>query len=203
MSGYIRDESTIIVNGLPSSVDTAQLVRLFTALTKNEYPTISANVVPDSKRIGFRTGFLNFSKPASAAMARDAVVAALLSLDDPHYANVDCSRICLRLKNERGPPNRPKEFAAGLSDPAHEALCCPITGMLFSDPVVAADGYTYERNAVLLHFTHIGLVSPVTKMELPSANLIPNNCLQKMVDVERQRLVAVEQLLKFARNLSC
>ena len=69
MSGYIRDESTIIVNGLPSSVDTAQLVRLFTALTKNEYPTISANVVPDSKRIGFRTGFLNFSKPASAAMA--------------------------------------------------------------------------------------------------------------------------------------
>ena len=35
---------------------------------------------------------------------------------------------------------------------APEALCCPITKCLFVDPVIAADGETYERWAIERYF---------------------------------------------------
>eukprot|EP00501_MAST-03F_sp_TOSAG23-6_P002275 GSMAST32.ASY1.ANO1.2375.1 assembled CDS len=52
-------------------------------------------------------------------------------------------------------------------------LLCPITRVLFEDPVVTADGQTYERAAILMHFRTKN-TSPVTNEVLPHKNLVPN-----------------------------
>ena len=57
---------------------------------------------------------------------------------------------------------------------------CPITGEIFQDPVVAADGNTYERlhieNWLRTHHT-----SPVTSQPLPHKHLVPNLAIRKMI----------------------
>ena len=57
------------------------------------------------------------------------------------------------------------------------ALVCPITQKPFVLPMVARDGYTYERVAILDHFQTVGMSSPVTKQGLSSTQLIPNRAL--------------------------
>eukprot|EP00879_Flechtneria_rotunda_P018679 GHRR01019602.1.p1 GENE.GHRR01019602.1~~GHRR01019602.1.p1 ORF type:complete len:434 (+),score=155.22 GHRR01019602.1:420-1721(+) len=62
-----------------------------------------------------------------------------------------------------------------------EALCCPITHEVFRDPVVAADGISYERSAIegwlVGHDT-----SPMTNMQLPNKELHPNNLIKTLVE---------------------
>ena len=55
---------------------------------------------------------------------------------------------------------------------------CPITRKPFKNPVVAADGHSYERVAILEHFREAGLVSPVTRTRLPTAMIFPNHSLR-------------------------
>merc|ERR1712183_579093 len=52
-------------------------------------------------------------------------------------------------------------------------LECPITGRVLRDPVVAADGFTYEREAIQRHL-QTKKRSPVTGEALPHATLWPN-----------------------------
>ena len=43
------------------------------------------------------------------------------------------------------------------------SLCCPISGMMFRDPVIVVDtGYTYERECILQHFKRNLLSDPIT-----------------------------------------
>lgn len=58
------------------------------------------------------------------------------------------------------------------------SLCCPITLLPFFDPVVASDGHTYERWAILQHFSQNGFVSPVTNLPLYSTDLFTNYVLR-------------------------
>lgn len=51
-------------------------------------------------------------------------------------------------------------------------LCCPITHQLFYDPVLAADGITYEREALTMYFQSQNR-SPMTREKIPTT-LIPN-----------------------------
>lgn len=66
-------------------------------------------------------------------------------------------------------------------------FCCPITTEIFNDPVVAADGYTYEREAILSFFQEYGTISPVQRVWMPSDRLIPNLCLRRYLDAEKKR----------------
>lgn len=50
---------------------------------------------------------------------------------------------------------------------------CPITHHAFIDPVIAEDGFTYERNAIVEHFK-TKKTSPITNVVLSSTNVIPN-----------------------------
>jgi hypothetical protein len=52
---------------------------------------------------------------------------------------------------------------------------CPITIQPFEDPVVAADGHTYERSAVERWFAGGNRTSPLTGARLQSTTLIPNH----------------------------
>lgn len=63
---------------------------------------------------------------------------------------------------------------------------CPITQEVMQDPVVAADGTTYERSAitawVLAHGT-----SPLTRAPLSVDRLLPNRSLRSMIEAARAR----------------
>ena len=57
---------------------------------------------------------------------------------------------------------------------------CPITLEPYIDPVVAADGHTYERLAIQEWFLHSN-ISPVTGLRLPSGKLVPNHALRMLL----------------------
>jgi hypothetical protein len=62
-------------------------------------------------------------------------------------------------------------------------LLCPITQELFVDPVVAADGFTYERGALLAWFARCGdgiVASPLTNAPLSSMAIVDNQMARSL-----------------------
>jgi chemotaxis protein histidine kinase CheA len=64
--------------------------------------------------------------------------------------------------------------------PALEDLECPITRAPFVDPVVAADGHTYERSAIV-NWLNTHNSSPVTNAPLQHKTIVPNITIKKIV----------------------
>lgn len=62
------------------------------------------------------------------------------------------------------------------SEPLPGMPCCPITGQPMRDPVVAADGHTYERSAIK-RWLQTSNTSPLTGSELQHKNLVTNYVL--------------------------
>ena len=62
----------------------------------------------------------------------------------------------------------------------HEMICS-ITTDVMQDPVIAADGYTYERSAIQEWFSLSDGRSPKTGLPLVNKNLIPNHALKTMI----------------------
>lgn len=59
---------------------------------------------------------------------------------------------------------------------------CPITMEVMTDPVVAADGHSYGRLAILQHFQRgAHAKSPITGAPLPNQNLLDNHSLKAMI----------------------
>jgi U-box domain/C2 domain len=67
--------------------------------------------------------------------------------------------------------------------------CCPITGEPMIDPVVAADGHTYERNAIA-RWLQTSDKSPLTGSLLPHKNLVPNYVLLSSIQETADALIA-------------
>lgn len=57
---------------------------------------------------------------------------------------------------------------------------CPITKKVFTDPVIAHDGGTYERIAIEDWFKH-SLRSPITHEVLLNKTLIPNLSIKNII----------------------
>ena len=62
-----------------------------------------------------------------------------------------------------------------------EEFVCPITMELFKDPVVAADGFTYERRAIERHLQTVRARSPKTNLRLAQKTLFPNTSLRILI----------------------
>jgi hypothetical protein len=65
--------------------------------------------------------------------------------------------------------------------------CCPITQQMMSEPVVAADGHTYERSAIenwISQCVSEGKVplSPFTGLRLGRGSLLPNHALRNAIE---------------------
>ena len=60
-------------------------------------------------------------------------------------------------------------------------LKCPITIELMMDPVVAADGFAYERSAITRWLLAKG-TSPVTNLQMPSMKLYTSHTLRSLID---------------------
>lgn len=69
--------------------------------------------------------------------------------------------------------------------PVPEDLQCPITLALFRDPVVASDGHTYEREAILRVIDQNGR-SPMTRVQLSRDTLHPNLWAKRLVNDFRE-----------------
>ena len=67
---------------------------------------------------------------------------------------------------------------AAAAEPPHNYLC-PITGELMDDPVVAADGHTYERAAIETWFRRRN-TSPMTNQVI-APTLLPNFTVRSMI----------------------
>ena len=71
---------------------------------------------------------------------------------------------------------------------AHEmvstyGLACPLTKQVMRDPVVAGDGYTYER-AAIEHWLGQHSISPITKQPLPDgSDLVPNLTMRSAIQL--------------------
>lgn len=68
----------------------------------------------------------------------------------------------------------------GPIDPPHRYRC-PISGELMEDPVVAADGHTYERAFVEEWFRRGHLTSPLTGAVINSDLLTPNQSMRALI----------------------
>ena len=64
---------------------------------------------------------------------------------------------------------------------------CPVTREIMSQPVVAGDGHTYDRESIEYWLaTHS--TSPVTNVEMITSTVVPNHTLHTLIDHHRQRL---------------
>ncbi len=89
-------------------------------------------------------------------------------------------------------PPPPTDYASAAAVPRAESpapmddsdapneLLCPITLELMRDPVIAADGHTYEREAITA-WLEARETSPKTGEDLPDKRLIPNHVLRGQV----------------------
>jgi hypothetical protein len=72
---------------------------------------------------------------------------------------------------------------AGLGNGVPRGLMCPITLTLMADPVIAADGHTYERSAIEQWLANRANAnrSPCTGLVLQHAQLVPNIALKMVI----------------------
>ena len=75
-----------------------------------------------------------------------------------------------------------KDVAAhGWADAALRTLECPLTLRVMRDPVVAADGHSYERAEIEARFARGLRASPCTRAPLAHCELIPNHALRDAI----------------------
>ncbi|NWU15884.1 WSDU1 protein, partial [Cephalopterus ornatus] len=68
-----------------------------------------------------------------------------------------------------------------VSVPVPDEFLCPITRDLMKDPVIAADGYSYEREAMEHWISNKRRSSPMTNLPLHSLMLTPNRTLKMAI----------------------
>mmetsp|Transcript_52594 Transcript_52594/g.140152 ORF Transcript_52594/g.140152 Transcript_52594/m.140152 type:complete len:247 (-) Transcript_52594:491-1231(-) len=90
-------------------------------------------------------------------------------------------------------PSVPEELLQDvwpLGEQSFSIFVCPITHDVMVDPVVCADGHTYERSAIA-RWLATSRKSPVTGHSLPHTELIPNHSvrtlLQTLIDLSGRR----------------
>ena len=65
---------------------------------------------------------------------------------------------------------------------------CPITLLLMEDPVVASDGYSYDKAAIVKWFQKGHLTSPTTGNTLEHTYLTPNIALKNLIEEFKEKL---------------
>jgi hypothetical protein len=81
-------------------------------------------------------------------------------------------------------------------------LSCPITLELFVDPVLADDGHTYERAALVEWVKNHNGTSPITRQPIKIKELKPNRIVKQLADQYRSSLTSTvsKELVTFSGN---
>merc|ERR1712087_948229 len=75
------------------------------------------------------------------------------------------------------------------------SLVCPLQRAIMRDPVVAADGWTYERRAIEKHYVRAGRgmpLSPISGERMATRHLMPNNVVKKLIKAHMPDLAPLE-----------
>lgn len=80
-------------------------------------------------------------------------------------------------------------------------LECPITRVLMQNPVIAADGHSYEEKAIREWFNRGNNKSPVTGLPLPNQHLVPNINLKQVIDEYKEKFPLVSQYILDQKSL--
>jgi hypothetical protein len=118
------------------------------------------------------------STPSSSSAASSSSSAASTSSSEAHI--IPCS------PPKNGSPAKKRKISSSLKmnnyfkSLPHDFLC-PIEMELMDDPVVCADGFTYERSAIKTWLRRNN-TSPKTNERLANKDLIPNKTLKAVMD---------------------
>ena len=110
----------------------------------------------------------------SAAFGRDAAAAREAAA---HYAK---GKALYDRDDATAEPPAPAKATLQISKLPQEVVC-PITQAIMSDPVMAADGFTYERAAITDWLEHKD-TSPITGAALANTTLTPNRAVKKIAE---------------------
>lgn len=84
-------------------------------------------------------------------------------------------------------------------------LYCPISGNLFKDPVIATDGFTYEREMIEKWFEWNN-TSPLTNVVINNNILIPNitvkNFVRDFIELEKAEDITNGQIIQNTRKIN-
>ena len=85
----------------------------------------------------------------------------------------------------------------------HNSFVCPIGHALMREPVMAADGHTYERTEILKWIQRKGAsaTSPKTNQILEDTRLTPNHALKASIDEAIEK--AMRELRASTQNGDC
>ncbi|CAJ1399357.1 unnamed protein product [Effrenium voratum] len=111
----------------------------------------------------------------------------------------------LAVKKENFCLETPMEAAPQASEVPNEFLC-PISQQVMEDPVITADGHTYDR-AQIERWLRDQATSPITGEQLQHKNLVPNHSLRKLImdtvaDAGRTSQSAIEAPLPSGPDVS-
>jgi len=63
---------------------------------------------------------------------------------------------------------------------------CPITKEIMTDPVLAPDGYSYERESIVMWLSQNG-TSPVTRQNMTVEDLMTNTELKEKIEARNNK----------------
>ncbi|CAG9320247.1 unnamed protein product [Blepharisma stoltei] len=78
--------------------------------------------------------------------------------------------------------------------------CCPITGDLMEDPVVAPDGQSYDRASITAWFQR-NKTSPLTGATLKNTFLIENHRLKSIISSFKEKMPEIQRECQIKRDL--
>ena len=90
-------------------------------------------------------------------------------------------------EDEEDADNNEGDFGGIDDDDVPRAFLCPITLSVMREPVVCADGHTYERRA-LAHWLRSHDTSPMTGKHIDTLRMTPNYTLKSMIDEHIQNV---------------
>lgn len=128
--------------------------------------------------------------------AREVALVALKCCDDDaqnkHQSLLEEAMSALQDAISAAPGRSPSAISD--ADGAPSYFLCPVLKELMRDPHIAADGFSYEAQAIRewIHSGHD--TSPMTNLKLPTRNLTPNHALRSAIQQWRQRCQPAPQL---------
>ena len=115
--------------------------------------------------------------PTSQDTARDDAAADRSSASAPAPGAVDPAKSEVDAASQQT-----TTVGEGCEDGEMDWMSCRLTGVRLVDPVVAADGESYERSALEAWLADKGPVSPATGAPLEHTMLLPNHALRSTLE---------------------
>jgi hypothetical protein len=115
------------------------------------------------------------------------------------------ARLIERLIEEKK-PNECENMLEAIAYPSEKIPrkhCCPISRSIMSDPVIAMDGYTYDREYITIWLMHNNR-SPRENLPLGNKNLIPNkdkkNEIHDFIQKKQKQYYGIVKQVFFERS---